>query len=124
MSTRKQEIYCQFLRRGILNLRFLCAMGTRATPEQLPQLQASLEAGFEQANFLHRVHASILEPEYLDNDISFINFAFPCHIRRLGDHLEAEIATLIVEFYDGVPDHLRSQLSWHPSPNLRALAEQ
>jgi hypothetical protein len=59
-------------------------MGSRVTAEQLPELRRALEGGWEQANFLHRVHGSILEPGYVGNDLSFINWAFPCHIERLG----------------------------------------
>lgn len=124
MASRKQVIYTRLLRDGILGLRFLCAMGSRATAEQLPRLREALEAGWEQANFLHRVHGSILEPGYVDNDITFINLAFPCPIERLGEHLGAETAALMLEFYEDVPGELRSQLCWHPSTEFRSLAEQ
>jgi hypothetical protein len=65
-----------------------------------------------------------LEPEFVDNDISFVNLAFPVHIERLGRKLPAETARLMVEFYDLVPEPLRPQLSWHPNPELRRLAEK
>ena len=76
------------------------------------------------ANFLHRVPHSVLEPEFVDNDITFINFAFPGYISRLGTALPAGTARLMVELYDLVPDSLRPQLSWHPSPELRRLARE
>jgi hypothetical protein len=85
-------------------------------------LREDLRLAHEQANFLHRVHQSILEPEYVNNDITFINWAFPVHIQRLGDQLDRQTAALMLEFYEAVPDRLRSQLEWHPSAEFRQLA--
>src|SRR5262249_27628731 len=78
--------------------------------------------GFEEANLLHHVHCSILEPEYVDNDISFVDWGFRVYVERLGDRLSAETAALMLEFYEGVPEELRSRLEWHPSAELRELA--
>ncbi len=122
MSTRKQEIYCQLLRDGILEVRGLCARGDCVIAECLPELCQALEVGWELANFLHNVPSSILEPGYVDNDLTFINWAFPHLIERLGDRLRAEIAPLMLEFYEGVPDNLRAELTWHPSIEFRAMA--
>ncbi len=124
MPSRKQMIYCQLLRWGILQLRMLCARGAWGTEEQVIVPRDAFKLGWEEANFLHRVHGSILEPEYVDNDITFINWAFPCHIQRFGDQLGAETARLMLEFYEGVPERLRSQLTWHPTPEFRQLAAQ
>ena len=124
MPSRKQVIYCRLLREGILHLRMVCAGGAWGTDEQLLGMRKAFEVGWEQANFLHRAHLSILEPGYTDNDITFINWAFPCHIERLGEWLGAETAALMLEFYDGVPDELRPQLTWHPTPEFRQLAAQ
>src|SRR5262245_50713930 len=114
MPSRKQEIYCRLLYKGLISLRMLCGRGSVPTAEELLGLQREFEIGWEQANFLHHVHISILEPEYVANDISFINFAFPVHIERLGDRLGPETARLMLAFYEGVPEHLRSQVRWHP----------
>jgi hypothetical protein len=35
-----------------------------------------------------------------------------------------EIAALMLEFYEGVPDGMHSQLTWNPSAEFRALARQ
>ena len=122
MASRKQEIYCQLLYHGLLELRMLCTRGSHVTAEEMFGLQSEFELGWERANFLHRVHISLLEPEYVSNDISFINWAFPCHIERLGDRLGAETAALMLEFYENVPEAMRSQLEWHPSAEFRSLA--
>jgi hypothetical protein len=100
---------------------FVGRLGRRAP---LPELRDWFRWGFEQANFLHRVHLSILEPEYVGNDISFINWAFPVHIEWLGAKLGAKTAALMLEFYDGVPEALRPQLEWHPTAEFRQLAAQ
>src|SRR5262245_55282588 len=106
MPSRKQTIYCELLMWGILHLRMICAGGSNATAEEMFRLREAFEVGWEEANFLHHVHVSILEPEYVDNDISFINWAFPTHIERLGAGLGAGTARLMLEFYEGVPDAL------------------
>jgi len=124
VATRKQVIYCRLLYNGLLYLRMLCGCADRATAEELAGFQREFEIGSEQANFLHNVHLSILEPEYLDNDITFVNFAFPCHIERLGDRLDSDTAALMLEFYEGVPEALRPRLSWHPGEAFRLLAAQ
>ena|ERR1700722_16898473 len=124
MPTRKQEIYCQLLRNGILNLRMLCSWGHCKAAERNPYLSSALDIGWEEANFLHKVPNSILEPEYADNDLSFINWAFPKHIERLGNQLGTETAALMLEFYEGVPIELRSHLIWRPNAEFRALACQ
>jgi hypothetical protein len=80
--------------------------------------------GFEEANLLHHIHCSILVPEYVENDISFINWGFRVYVERLGDRLSPETAALILSFYEGVPEEMCSLLEWHPSPELRALAAQ
>jgi hypothetical protein len=102
----------------------LCSRGSHVTAEEMFGLQGEFVIGWEQANFLHNVPGSILEPEYVDNDISFINWAFPVHIERLGDRLWPETARLMLEFYEGVPEHLRPQLQWHPDEAFRKLTAQ
>lgn len=124
MPSRKQTIYCELLYSGILHLRMLCSRGAHATAEEALRLREAFEAGWEEANFLHHVHVSILEPKYVENDIGFINWAFPVHIARLGDSLGATTARLMLEFYEGVPDALRPQLEWHPTPEFRQLASR
>ena len=122
MASAKQEIYRKLLKDGILYLRAVCAGGGWATDEQVLGMRGEFRIGNEIANFLHRVHASILEPEYVDNDISFINWAFPTHIGRLGDRLGADTAALMLQFYEGVPQSMRSGLEWHPTEEFRRLA--
>jgi hypothetical protein len=100
----------------------VCGFGSDATAEELLGQRRAFDIAWEEANFLHHVHISILEPEYVDNDISFINWAFPVHIERLGEALVADTARLMLEFYEGVPEHLRSQITWHPTPEFRQLA--
>ena len=122
MASRKQQIYCRLLYRGLIFLRSICGQATHLTAEELLRSQRTFEVGWQHANFLHHVHVSILEPDYVENDIGFINFAFPCHVERLGDMLSPETTALMLEFYEGVPESLRPQLTWHPSEEFRRLA--
>ncbi|WP_439627407.1 hypothetical protein [Gemmata sp.] len=124
MASRKQEIYCALLYDGLIHIRFLCGRGARLSAEEALNFQGWFEVGWEEANFLHHVHNSILDPEYVENDISFINFAFPCHISRMGHQLGGSKAALMLEFYEGVPEALHPQLTWHPSKEFRVLAAQ
>lgn len=122
MPSLKQVIYCRLLYDGLLHLRAVCAAGAGGSDEQVLALRKEFELGHQQANFLHRVHGSILDPEYVDNDVTFINWAFSVHIRRMGARLTRETAALMLEFYEGVPDDLRPQLQWHPDAAFRGLA--
>jgi hypothetical protein len=124
MPSRKQLLYCQFLQLGILRLRMLCGSAEGCSDAGLLGLREAFGDGFEEANLLHHVHCSILEPGYVDNDIGFINWGFRVHVERLGDRLGAETAALMVAFYDDVPAELRARLEWHPSAELRTLAAQ
>jgi len=124
MPSRKQLLYCQFLQFGIIQLRVLCGVAEGCSEPRLLGMREAFGDGFEEANLLHHVHCSILEAEYVDNDISFINWGFRVHVERLGDRLRAETAALMLAFYEGVPEGLRSRLEWHPSAELRALAAQ
>ena len=86
MASRKQAVYLKLLKDGILYLRAVCAGGSRASDEQGLAMREGFRIGNEMANFLHRVDVSVLEPEYVDNDVSFINYAFPTHVGRMGDN--------------------------------------
>jgi hypothetical protein len=78
--------------------------------------------GAEEANFLHNIHLSILEAEFVENDVGFINFAFPTYIKRLGPRMSQQKARLMIEFCDLVPEHLRGKISWQPSVEFKRLA--
>ena len=123
MASRKQEILCELLRSGLLSLRLTCGMGEHLPWWYLLRKREIFRLGWEEANFLHNVHLSISEPEFLGNDLGFINFAFPAHIKRLGSKLSPQKAKLLIEFRDLVPPHLRSQLTWQPSEELKRMAE-
>ena len=126
MSSRKQEIYCEILGLGIMHLRSLFSAAKLelkgATEQSLLDLQKTLQQGFDGANFLHNIHLTVLEPDYVEMDLSFINLAFPIYINRLGETIPPQLVELMLEFYDLVPTHLRSQLSWHPSLQFRSYA--
>jgi hypothetical protein len=124
VPSRKQLLYCQFLQVGLIRLRMLCGVSEGCSGPALFSMQEAFGDGFEEANLLHHVHCSILEPEYVENDIGFINWGFRVYTERLGDRLSAETAALMVAFYEDVPDELRSRLKWQPSAELRALAAQ
>ena len=122
MVSRKQQILCEFLHGGLVSLRLTCGMGESLSWWSLLRHREIFRIGWEEANFLHNMHLSISEAEFLENDVSFINLAFPAHIKRLGPRISQRKASLMVEFYDLVPQHLRGGVTWRPNEELRRLA--
>ncbi|MEW6737778.1 MAG: hypothetical protein AB1489_41240 [Acidobacteriota bacterium] len=128
MSSRKQQIYCELLEFGIIRIRTLFSAARSALKGCSDSTHASvnetLHIGFEEANFLHNINLSILEPDFVENDINFINLAFPWYINTLGQKIVPQVARLMLEFYDLVPVTLRPSLTWHPTKEFREFAKR
>ena len=122
MASRKQQILCELLHSGLVSLRLTCGMGEKLSWWSLLRNREIFRIGWEEANFLHNVPQSILEAEFLENDLGFINFDFPAHVKRLGTRLSRQKASLMIEFYDLVPQHLRGKVTWRPSEELKRFA--
>jgi hypothetical protein len=78
--------------------------------------------GFALADLLHRVHGSIVEPDFLENDITFINFAIPDYLRVVGAGVEPAVVKRFVLLYDAVPETMRKLLTWQPTQAHRQVA--
>ncbi|HEU5115982.1 MAG TPA: hypothetical protein VFT74_04830 [Isosphaeraceae bacterium] len=76
MASRKQWLYCRFLEMGISRLRVLCGIAEGCSEAELLDMSESFRDRFDVANLLHNIHGSILKPDYVDNDIRFINWEF------------------------------------------------
>jgi hypothetical protein len=59
----------------------------------------------------------------VENDIGFINLGIPAYLLRVGDEVEPRAATMLLAFYDAVPQSLRGRLTWHPGARLRELTK-
>lgn len=108
---RKQEIYRELLQFGLPHLRAI---------RTLRWWQAARRrALYEEAEFLHSLHVSILEPEFVDHDFwflnhqarSFLEHADPRHAACYDQHRR-----LIRELFALVPEQLRTKLEW-PGPD-------
>ena len=82
----------------------------------------SYRRAFDDLNLIHRIPHSILDSEYVENDISFINWGIGRYVSE-RKHLDSRTAWLLIEFVRGVPESLRSKLTWSPSPALSDLAQ-
>ncbi len=112
--SRKQEIYRDLLSFGLPFLR---------TVRGLRWWQSARRWGlYEEAEFLHNLFVSILEPEFTAHDVWFLNHqarvflrdANPRHVACYYHHEE-----LIRELFTLVPDPMRAKLQW-PGPADRA----
>src|SRR5277367_6650290 len=100
--SRKQEIYREFLQFGLPCLRSVRSVRWWQT--------ARRRALYVEAEFLHNLYVTILEPEFMDHDIWFLNFqarwflthADPRHVACYYHH-----EGLIQELFTLVPERLR-----------------
>jgi len=105
--SRKQEIYREFLQFGLPWLRGVRSIRWWQT--------ARRHALYVEAEFLHNLYVSILEPEFVNHDIWFLNHqarwflthADPRHVASYEHH-----EGLIRELFTLVPERLRSKLTW------------
>ena len=81
-----------------------------------------MDIAWDQANFLHNVHQSILDPEFKEEDVWFINTAFRTLVERLGSWIPQKTAGLMIEFHDLVPPGLREKVTWEPDQELKRRA--
>jgi hypothetical protein len=105
--SRKQEIYREFLQFGLPYLRGVRYFRWWQT--------ARRQALYVEAEFLHNLYVTILEPEVVDHDIWFLNeqarwfltHADPKHAACYHHHLG-----LIRELFTLVPERLKHKLKW------------
>ena len=105
--SRKQEIYREFLQFGLPYLR-----GVRYFRCWQPGRRRAL---YKEAEFLHDLYVTILEPEFVDHDIWFLNH----QARWFLTHADPRLAPcyyhhqgLIRELFTLVPERLRGKLEW------------
>ncbi len=115
--SRKQEIYREFLQFGLPYPRGVRYVRWWQTARRV--------ALYEEAEFLHNLYVSILEPEFVNHDIWFLNHqarkflqhADPRHTPCYDHH-----QGLIRELFTLVPERLRDKLEWagpDDSPDTR-----
>lgn len=105
--SRKQEIYQEMLRTGLSGLR---------TVRSLRWWQSwRREALYHDAELLHHLYVSILEPDFTDHDVWFLNHQVRWYLVHVNPHWSPGYYVyhpLIVELFRLVPDSLRGRLDW------------
>jgi hypothetical protein len=79
--------------------------------------------GVALANLLHRLHETVLEPEFTETDFGFLNHAVPHFLQQVGAAADAGLIAMLVQLHDAVPEEQRSRLTWHPDGSQRRVAE-
>ncbi len=105
--SRKQEIYRDFLQFGLPYLRGVKYVRWWQTGRR--------QALYVEAEFLHNLYVTILEPEFVDHDIWFLNH----QAKWFLTHADPRHATcyyhhecLIRELFTLVPERLKDKLEW------------
>jgi hypothetical protein len=80
--------------------------------------------GWALANLLHRLDQTVLEPDFGEIDLSFLNHAVPQFLRQVGNDVEPSLTVMLVQLHDAVPDHQRTRLTWHPTEAQRRLVDE
>jgi hypothetical protein len=73
---------------------------------------------------IHKIPLSILDPDYTENDIMFINWGVKNYVMEIGDSIDPRVADNILRIVDGVPGNLRDRITWTVPDWLRELQQQ
>jgi hypothetical protein len=80
--------------------------------------------GYALTNLLHNLSWTILEPNFVERDITFLNIAVPEFFLRVGNQAPDNLITTLVRLHDSVPEEMRSQLTWHPNELHRRMTDE
>jgi hypothetical protein len=122
VESPKQFIYCRLMNHGFVMLRAQQSWAAYQSWWWLFRYRRRFfRQGYALANLLHNLHRSILDPEFGENDLGFVNHAIPRYLKQVGGEVEPYLVGLLLAFYESVPPQLRERLTWHPSTELRSL---
>jgi hypothetical protein len=122
VKSPKQDALCWLVGDGLGRLRALQHSAATAPTAWLLEHRDDFRHGFALADLLHRVHGSIVEPDFVENDITFINFAIPHYLRAVGAGVDPAVVKRFVLLYDAVPEAMRKLLIWQPTQAHRQVA--
>src|SRR5688572_10643514 len=104
--SRKQQIYAELLKQGLLAIRFYANNPLKQNPE------LCLRACAELSQLLHNVPGYVLEPQFTEFDLYFLNVEAETFWRRSNG--EEAFLPLFKELAGLVPESMRSKLEWQP----------
>ncbi len=114
--SRKQEIYKDILSWALPSARNTLSWFRRVRPLVVlsPRLQRALGPQYEVAEFVHNLYVSILDEEFTDHDIHFLNYQARSFYERNDDTCEhySLFAYYIQELFKEVPEDRRDKLMW------------
>jgi hypothetical protein len=79
--------------------------------------------GYALANLLHRLHETILDPDFTETDITFLNQAVPQFFSQVSGAEDPTLIAMIVQLHDAVPEPQRPLITWHPNKSQRQCFE-
>jgi hypothetical protein len=121
--TAKQSIYRWLIHHGFVALRAREAHAAYGSWWWLLRHRRPFCGyGVALANLLHRLHETVLEPEFTETDLSFLNHAVPRFLQEVGAMADGSLIAMLVQLHDAVPEARRAELTWHPSESQRRLA--
>jgi len=121
----KQEIYGALINHGFVQFRVQQSSAARGSWWcVLRRRRRVFRYGFELANLLHRIGETVINPEFTETDVSFINHAIPRFLADKNNHWDERVLDLLVQLYDAVPDEMSNRLTWHPSDSMRRTLQE
>jgi hypothetical protein len=111
--SRKQEIYKDILSWALPSARNCLSHFRRPRLIVLlsPKDQKWLRYHYELAECVHNLYVSLLEAEFTDHDIHFLNYQARSFFERHGKD-DPVYAYYIQELFKEVPEHMRGKLMW------------
>jgi hypothetical protein len=120
----KQAIYRWFIHHGFIELRMRGAHAASGSWWWLFRHRRRFCGyGVALANLLHRLHETILLPEFTETDFGFLNQAVPRFLHEVGEEADTGLVAMLVQLHDAVPAELQSELTWHPNDFHRRRVE-
>jgi len=115
--SRKQEIYRDILNWALPSSRNCLSRFRQIRPIVIltPEKQRWLQSEYEVAEFVHNLYVSILEEDFTDHDIWFLNYQARSFFERNDDarctHYSL-FAYYIQELFKVVPEVRKHELKW------------
>ena len=111
--SRKQEIYKDILSSALPSARNCLSQFRRPRLFVLlsPKQQKWLRYQYELAEFVHNLYVSLLEEDFTNHDIHFLNYQARSFFKRHGND-EPVYAYYIQELFKEVPEQMRDKLMW------------
>ncbi len=105
--SRKQEIYRDMIHRAMLHINNV--------QKHADNVKAKDKSCLFESRLVHLIIAKVLEVDYGDDDIWFLNHQARRYIEDCNEHLSANYtmqSECIAELFKLVPKHLTSKLEW------------